>query len=439
MVSRPLNGRTPSKHAEHINSSADDGNADEEKRLADKFAAHRHLVPLVAQNPDVIFLNAASAPPSNLLVHEAITRYSAQALYEASLHAKWRETREEARGLIARCINAEDATTIAFTRDTTEALGSFIRCVGFEPGDNVVTVDAEHPNQTLCWLALRGAGLEVRQVPTIDSETEAEAERRNGSVVVVDAETLRPYVDSRTRAIGISSITFDSGHQNDVKSICAEYRPRGIHVLADITQHVGFARIDVKDLGVSAAAFSLHKGLNTPTGIGALYISPQAFTELDDPTPPFVSMEAVKNLNESLVVKVDDALELHPNARRFEHANMSLVGVVAAAAYTRFYLDVLGPADVEAHLYALTDLLGKECDRLGVRVVNPRERGKRAPHITILALSKEWGPYLGGPGGARVTMNRLGARVSFGFYNSAKDVKKFVRVLELGIAQGLKV
>ncbi|KAI1483734.1 PLP-dependent transferase [Daldinia eschscholtzii] len=420
MVSRPLIATAPSKHAKPINSSTNDDNADEEKRLADKFAAHRHLVPLVAQNPDVIFLNAASAPPSNLLVHEAITRYSAQALYEASPHTKWRETREEARGLIARCINAEDATTIAFTRDTTEALGSFIRCVGFEPGDNVVTVDAEHPNQTLCWLALRGAGLEVRQISTIstETETETETERRSGSVVVVDAETLRPYVDSRTRAIGISSITFDSGHQNDVKSICAEYRPRGIHVLADITQHVGFARIDVKDLGVSAAAFSLHKGLNTPTGIGALYISPQAFTELDDPTPPFVSMEAVKNLNESLVVKVDDALELHPNARRFEHANMSLVGVTAAAAYTRFYLDVLGPADVEAHLYALTDLLGKECDRLGIRVVNPRERGKRAPHITILALSKEWGPYLGGPG---------------------EDVRRFARVLELGVAQGLRV
>ncbi|KAI1659368.1 PLP-dependent transferase [Daldinia decipiens] len=430
MVSRPLI-RASSRYAEPDPSAK--YSADEEKRLADKFAAHRHLVPLVSQNDDVIFLNAASAPPSNLIVHEAITRYSAQALYEAYPYTSWRETREEARSLVARCINAEDPSTIAFTRDTTEALGSFIRCVSFQPGDNVVTVDSEHPNQTLCWLALREFGLEVRQVPTI-----AEAER-TGRIDIVGAETLRPHVDSRTRAIGISSITFDGGQHNDVKSICAAYRPRGIHVLADVTQNVGFARIDVRDLGVSAAAFSLHKGLNAPTGIGALYVSPESFRELGEPTPPIVSMEAVKNLNESLVVRVDEPLELHPNARRFEHANMSLVAVAAAAAFTRFYLDVLGPADVEAHLFGLTDVLARECDRLGIRVVSPRERGRRAPHITILALPKEWGAYFGGQGGARVTMNRLGVRVSFGFYSSVEDVRKFVRVLELGIARGLRV
>ncbi|KAI0121970.1 PLP-dependent transferase [Daldinia grandis] len=430
MVSRPLI-RASSKHDEP-NSPAKDS-ADEEKRLGDKFAAHRHLVPLVSQNDNVIFLNAASAPPSNLIVYEAITRYSAQALYESYPYTSWRQMREEARSLVARCINAEDPSTIAFTRDTTEALGSFIRCVRFRPGDNVVTIDSEHPNQTLCWLALREFGLEVRQVPTI-----AEAER-TGRVGIVDAETLRPHVDSRTRAIGISSITFDGGQHNDVEAICAAYRPRGIHVLADVTQQVGFARIDVRGLGVSAAAFSLHKGLNAPTGIGALYVSPEAFRELDEPTPPIVSMEAVSNLSENLLVDAHEPVLLHPNARRFEHANMSLVGAAAAAAFTRFYLDVLGPGDVEALLFGLTDVLGSECDRLGIRVVSPRERGRRAPHIIVLALPKEWGAYFRGPGGARVTMNRLGARVSFGFYSSVEDVRRFVRVLELGMAQGLRV
>ncbi|KAI1469402.1 PLP-dependent transferase [Daldinia caldariorum] len=444
MVSRPHVIGPPSQHAEPIDSPTN-STADEDKRLADKFAAHRHLVPLVSQDPSVLFLNAASAPPSNLIVHEAIARYSAQALYDPAPHAGWRETREEARRLVARCINAEDdgATTIAFTRDTTEALGTFIRCVRFRPGDNVVVVDAEHPNQTLCWLALRGsAGLEVRQVPTIPEAGPGPGSGKD-RIEPVTAETLRPYVDSRTRAIGISSMTFDAGQRNDVRGICAAYRARGIQVLADATQQVGFARLDVRALGVSAAAFSLHKGLNAPTGLGALYVSPAALRELGDPVPPVVSMEGVANLDQSLVVRVrgddDEPLELRPGARRFEHANVSLVAVAAAAAFTRFYLDVLGPADVEAHLYGLTEGLGRECDRLGIRVVSPRERGERAPHIAVLALPREWGDYFRGPGGARVTMNRLGARVSFGFYNSVEDVRRFVRVLELGIAQGLGI
>ncbi|KAI0106360.1 PLP-dependent transferase [Hypoxylon sp. NC0597] len=430
MVSRPLVNRTSFKHCSSVNTSSSNDDVDEEKRLSEKFAVHRRLVPLVSQNEDVIFLNAASAPPSNLIVHEAITRYSAEALYEAYPYTKWRKTREEARRLIVRCINAEAPETIAFTRDTTEGLGGFIRFMPFQPGDNVVVIDTEHPNQVYGWLALRAAGLEVRQVPTIpDFE-------KTGQITAIDAETVRPYVDAHTRAIGISSISFDGGQLNDVASICAAFRPRGIHVLADVSQHVGIARLDVQALGVSAAAFSLHKGLNCPTGIGALYISPVAFAQLGDPTPPIVNMAAVRNMSEDLVVDGGKEVEMFPDARRFEHQNMSLVGVVAAKAFTRFYLEVLGPADVEAFLYYLTEVLRKECERLGIRVLGPRERSRRAPHICVLDLEPEgWGAYLRGLGGVRFTVNRLGIRVSFGFFNSVDDVKRFVRVLESRVAK----
>ncbi|OTA83202.1 hypothetical protein M434DRAFT_24806 [Hypoxylon sp. CO27-5] len=419
MVSRPLVNRTSFKHC---------------SRLSEKFAVHRRLVPLVSQNEDVIFLNAASAPPSNLIVHEAITRYSAEALYEPYPYTKWRKTREEARRLIARCINAETPETIAFTRDTTEGLGGFIRAMPFRPGDNVVVVDSEHPNQVYGWLALRAAGLQVRQVPTIPDFEKA------GQITAIDAETLRPFVDARTRAVGISSISFDSGQLNDVAGICAAFRPRGIHVLADVSQHVGVARLDVRSLGVSAAAFTLHKGLNCPTGIGALYISPAAFAQLGDPVPPIVNMAGVRNVSEDLVVDGGREVEWFPDARRFEHQNMSLVGVAAAEAFTRFYLEVLGPEDVEAHLHCLTELLRSECERLGVGVLGPRERSRRAPHICVLDLEPEsWGAHLRGTGGVRFTVNRLGIRVSFGFFNSIDDVKRFIRVLESGVAKGLRV
>ncbi|KAI1395534.1 PLP-dependent transferase [Hypoxylon fuscum] len=427
MVCRPIAKKTAAQYG----GTADDV-ANEEKRLADKFAVFRRLVPLVSQNEDVIFLNAASAPPSNLIIHEAITRYSSDALYEPRPYTKWQETKEEARRLVARCINAEAPETVAFTRDTTEGLGSFIRSVTFEKGDNVVIIDTEHPNMAYGWLALRDAGLEVRQVPTI-----AGAET-TGRIDAIAAETLRPYVDDRTRAIGISSISFDSGQRNDVAGICAAFRPRGIHVLADMTQQVGFTPVDIQALGISAGAFSLHKGLNCPTGIGALYISPKAFAELDDPMPPIVSMAAVENIKEDLLVRGDEPVDFYPDARRFEHANMSLVGVVAAEAFTRFYLDALGPADVEAHLYNLTGMLGKECERLGIPVVGPRERSRRAPHICVLGLNSEgWGAHLRGSGNTRVTVNRLGVRVSFGFYSSVEDVRRLVKILELGAAKGL--
>ena len=247
----------------------------------DNFPLFRSLVPLVAKD-GITYLNASYAPPSNLVVHEAIIRYSSEALHDPSPKPSWQAATEETRSLVARYINA-DSSSIAFTRDTTEALGNIIRSIPFQPGDNVVLLDSEHPNHAYGWMALRAAGLEVRQVPTI-----SEAEEM-GTVTAATAATFAKYVDDRTRAIGLSSIMFHSGQWNDVADICATYRPQGIHVLVDLTQQVGFARVDVTAMGVSAAAFSLHKGLNCPTGFACLYVQPDFITTLD-PTLPLSAM-----------------------------------------------------------------------------------------------------------------------------------------------------
>lgn len=49
------------------------------------------------------------------------------------------------------------------------------------------------------------------------------------------ADTFTDIVDENTKAISLSSVMFDSGLRNEVKSICDAYRPRGVHVLVDAT------------------------------------------------------------------------------------------------------------------------------------------------------------------------------------------------------------
>lgn len=392
--------------------------------LAAKFAPYRSLVPLLSQ-PDIVYLNSSYMPPSNLIIHSAVAKFSHESLHHPHPKPAWQAAAEDARGLVAQCLNAGDPSSIAFTRDTTEALGSFIRSVPFQPGDNVVVLDTEHPNHAYGWMALRPAGLEVRQVPTLAAS----------EVTAADAETFAPFVDERTRAIGLSSIMFHSGQRNDVAGICAAFRPRGIHVLADITQQVGFAAVDVKALGVSAAAFSLHKGLHCPLGLACLYVDPDVTATLD-PIPPIVGYGAVGNARADLLVP-NDPIAFHPSARRFEHLNLSLIGTSAARAFLRFYLDSLGPSDLEEYLYSLGDELREECGRLGVIVVGPTERRQHAPHLYILGLlDSAWPDHLKAHK-IYVTTYRLGVRVSLGFYNNSLDIKRLAETLRLGLAAGL--
>ncbi|KAF7557713.1 hypothetical protein G7Z17_g435 [Cylindrodendrum hubeiense] len=394
-----------------------------------RFDIFRQLVPIVSDR-NVTYLNASFAPPSNLVTHEAITKYLSDALYKKRPKPTWQVAVEETRKLVGRYINT-DPSTIAFTRDTTEGLNNFVRGLHFQPGDNVVILDSEHPNHAYAWMSLREAGLEVRQIPTIP-----EADK-TGQVTAANAATFAPYVDDRTRAIGISSIMFHSGQWNDVADICAAYRPRGIHVVVDATQQVGFASIDVKAMGVSAAAFGMHKGLHCPTGLAVLYVNTNVITD-ENPTPPIVGYGAVSNVRADLLVP-DDPILYHPNARRYEHLNVSLIAIAAAKAYLAFYLDTIGPREVEEHLFSLGDALRQECKRLSVGVVGPETRKEHAPHLYILDLHNPgWMEHLE-ERGIIVTPYRLGIRVSFGFYNNLRDVEALSRALETGLEKGLSV
>ncbi|KAH6975117.1 pyridoxal phosphate-dependent transferase [Ilyonectria sp. MPI-CAGE-AT-0026] len=392
-----------------------------------KFDMFRQLVPIV-RDDKITYLNASFAPPSNLIIHEALTKYLSESLYKELPKPAWQAAVEEARKLLGRYINT-DQSTIAFTRDTTEGLNNFIRGLRFQPGDNVVILDSEHPNHAYGWMSLREAGLEVRQIPTIP-----EAEKA-GQVTAANAATFAPYVDDRTRAIGISSVMFHSGQWNDVADICAAYRPRGIHVVVDATQQVGFAPIDVKAMGVSAAAFGMHKGLNCPTGLAALYVDTDVIADAN-PTPPIVGYGAVSNVRADLLVPEDPIL-YHPTARRYEHLNVSLIAIAAAKAYLTFYLDTMGPREVEEHLFNLGDALRKECKRLGVTVVGPETRKEHAPHLYILDLhGSGWMEHLREMD-VIVTPYRLGIRVSFGFYNNVQDVERLSWAIEAGLKKNL--
>ncbi|KAL4916423.1 pyridoxal phosphate-dependent transferase [Aspergillus aurantiobrunneus] len=378
---------------------------------------YRHLVPLLS-NPSITYLNASFAPPSNLLVHAAINKFNTEALLSPAPKPGWLQTAEDVRALLAGYINA-DPTSIALTRDTTEGLNGFIPGLKSQPGDNMVILVSEHPHHAYAWMALCPTGLEVRQIPTIPES------KTTGRVVTANAATFAP------------SIMFHSGQWNDLQGTCDVYRPRGIHVLADLTQQVGFAPVNVTEVNVSAASFTLHKGLNCPTGLAALYVHPDVIREVD-PVPPVVGYGAVWDARADLLVPSDEIV-YHPSARRYGHLNLSLVAAAAAKAYLDFYLDVMGPEHVESHLYRIGDALRTECQRLGVNIVGPEHGKKHAPHLYILDLHDgRWMEHFI-EAGVYVTPYRLRIRVSFRFYNNLDDVQKLVAILESGIQAGIRI
>lgn len=380
---------------------------------------YRRLVPLVTSG--LVYLNASLQPPMNMVVKQALDNYLREALYKPNPKGAWQALTESTKTLLGQYINAAP-DSIAFTRDTTEGLNLFQRSLVFAKGDNVVMLDTEHPNQAYGWLALRNLGLEVRQVPTQHA-------------LYADAATFTPFVDNRTKAIGLSSIMFHSGQKNNVEDVCAHYRPRGIEILVDMTQEVGTGPVDVQGIGVSAAAFSFHKALGCPTGLGALYVDPSVLHKLKC-TPPIVGAGAVANLPSDLIATGGE-IEFHRSTRRYEHLNLSLVSVHALSAALKLLMYDMTPASLQTHLRSLGRKLRSECEKLGVKVIGETDESRRAPHLYVLNLLDAAWPDHFEKHSVYVSCYRLGIRISFGFYNTLGDVDQFVGVLKIGLDLGI--
>ncbi|EPE03510.1 class v aminotransferase [Ophiostoma piceae UAMH 11346] len=382
-------------------------------------ASYRSLVPALASDA-VTHVNSGYQSLMNLTIKKALDVYLDQAASHPAPKAIWTQQAADAKAALAAHVHVPD-DSLVYTRDTTEGLNLFQRSLHIKPGDNIVVLAGEHPNHAYGWLALRDeTGLEVRVVP-------------DDTVIAADADTFAPYVDDRTLCIGLSSVMFHSGQLNDVRSVSDRFRSRGIHVLVDLTQHIGLSDIDLTSLNVSAAAFGAHKGLACPTGLGALYIQPGVLASLK-PTPPIVGAGAVANLRGDLVAQGD--VQYHSTAQRYAHFNMCLMSAVALGASLRLLEDI-GMSRIESHVRALGCELIKRLDTLSISVVGSRNAHQRSPHIYIVPLlHADWASHFQ-ESQVYVTHYRRGVRVSFGFYNSVQDVTSFVGAVEKGLAKGI--
>lgn len=368
----------------------------------------RSCVPTI-EVEESVFLNSSFHTPLNTIVANSISDTLNQGLGELNPKPEWIAQCETVRSKIARFINASPEDMV-YTRDTTEACNIFQHSIKFKNGDNIILLRDEHQSQASGWLNMIREGLEIKYV-----------EIDENSLVPLNAHDLESVVDENTVAIGLSSITFSYGLRTMVKSICSAYRPRGIHVLVDATQEIGFGSIDVKDLGVSALAFGIFKGLSCPTGLGLLYIDPTVIPSLLPFTPIMAS---------------SISLAMAKTAQRYEHTNKAILQCLALGKYLDF-LNAVGMENVQEYLENLGQKLRSDLVAIGVETIGPRDKKYRSPQSNVISLtSPEWDEFFI-DNNVYVSQYSHGVRVSFGLYNSFEDVDRFVAIVKKGLSKGL--
>lgn len=196
------------------------------------------------------------------------------------------------------------ATTITLTEDVTVGCNIALWGINWQSGDHLLLSDCEHPGIVAAALEIgRRFDVEVSICPLM-------ATLNQGDPVTVIAEHLRPT----TRLLVISHILWNTGQVlplQDIVQVCHSAQPSLVRVLVDAAQSVGMMPLDLDATDVDFYAFTGHKWLCGPAGVGGLYVSAVA---LDSITPTFIGWRSITKDASG------QPSGWHPNSRRFEVA-----------------------------------------------------------------------------------------------------------------------
>lgn len=165
----------------------------------------------------------------------------------------------DAREKLARLLGVHDSSRVIFTLNCTEALNLALKGI-LKQGDHVVATSMEH-NSVMRPLS---AMVTERNVTV----TRAKANREG----VTSAEEVEKCMRPDTALLVMTHASNVTGAIQPIEECGRMARERGIPFLVDAAQTAGCLPIDLRHMPIDMLAFSAHKGLMGPQGVGGLFL-----------------------------------------------------------------------------------------------------------------------------------------------------------------------
>jgi L-cysteine/cystine lyase len=242
----------------------------------------------------------------------------------------------EATEAVAQLLNASPEQ-ITLTHGTTEGVHVVVYGMKWQPGDEFITCNLEHPA-----LATPATVLEER-FGAVSKRVEIATDSSAGEII----ERVVSAITPQTKLVALSHVQFSCGLMLPIKPIIDGAHRQNVPVLIDGAQTGGQLAIDVKALDVDYYSISGQKWLLGPQGTGAMYVKSERWQGLD---PLFTTHSIV----ESRAMPGDGPGGAPRPLQRFRIASQSPALTAGFTEAVRVVLE-LGQAEIEARSKALAD------------------------------------------------------------------------------------
>jgi cysteine desulfurase / selenocysteine lyase len=310
---------------------------------------------------------------------------------------KWFDDLDRLRAKLAKLIHAE-ASDIAMIPSTAHGLSIALNGIDWQPGDRIVTLDPEFPNNTYAPSLLASKGVEFIESPLAD---------------------LAHHINSRTRLVIVSALNYVTGLRApiaEIRRLC----PNAL-LYVDGTQGCGALEFNVPELDIDMFAVHGYKWMLSPTGAGFLYVKPSVRKWL----PPNVigwrshhNWRDWSNLHHGTPV-------LSETAERYEGYFPAMPLYYAMEQSVDLFLQ-LGPSVIEARVLHLAAQCRARIVALGGTVAheNTPILASKFPGIDSTTLAKMLNER-----NIIITARHGLLRVSLHLYNNEADIDQFAQAV----------
>ncbi len=327
----------------------------------------------------------------------------------------------QARARVARFFGAPDPDRVIFAANATDALNTAIGGI-VRPGDHVVATRLDHNSVLRPLHHLAAAGVIAYDLAPFDGRG------------FVDPAAVAALIRPATRAVVMthaSNVLGTIQPLGEIGRVCAD---RGVLLVVDAAQSAGQVPIDMTALGVSALAFTGHKSLYGPSGIGGLVLQPAVEVE----TTRFGG------------TGMDSSSLVHTQAYplRLEAGTLNLMGVIGLSLGIGF-VEARGLGAIHDREMALTRRLRDGlAENPGIRLFCADDL---ADHLAVLTVDvpgmdpQDVGAILDGDFGIAVrvglhcapmvhrdlgTIDRGAVRFSLGVFNTPDDIDRAIAAMD---------
>ncbi|MFA6526922.1 MAG: aminotransferase class V-fold PLP-dependent enzyme [Candidatus Babeliales bacterium] len=386
---------------------------------------------------DLVYLDSAATTQKPQCVIEALTQFYTttnaninRGLYDIAEAAT--QQYENARTTVACFINAADPCEIIFTKGATEGINFVAHAWAMEhlkPGNIILLSHAEHHANLLPWQWI--------------------AEKTGATLTFIPYDSTTGYLKDPaaylTPSVKLVAIASDSNvvgqlwQDGQLEAFIEQAHTLGAKVLVDAAQSVVHRPLDVQQLNTDFLVFSGHKMLG-PTGIGVLYIK----KSLHNQTEPY---QRGGSMIHSATYRGASWAQA---PAKFEAGTPPIAGAIALASAIEYINKNINFNELHNHEVELCQALIKVLERhQEITIAGNINHIKKHGYMVSFAVKgihhHDLAAYLGQQGIA-VRAGHLCAqpfvaslgfqgliRVSFGAYNTQRDVEAFSTALEAGI------